>query len=102
RSVPTGVYPRTRHDALPISVQNVDGRVPRRLGQRREVVGEGDDLRHAWAREDQVGLPSRAEETARQEGQADDGQEDDPPTPPSRSEEHTSELQSREKLVCRL
>src|SRR5690606_38470466 len=26
----------------------------------------------------------------------------DMPTPPTRSEEHTSELQSREKLVCRL
>src|SRR5690606_41490124 len=29
-------------------------------------------------------------------------QRGDRPPPPSRSEEHTSELQSREKLVCRL
>src|SRR5690606_40524769 len=61
-----------------------DGRVPRRRGCRRDRCGQHRGV--AAPAGGIVGLP----------GPADDG------AAVPRSEEHTSELQSRENLVCRL
>src|SRR3712207_9141944 len=69
----TEIYTLSLHDALPICGQRT-----REVGRGRERSLPGDRL--------EVRLPEL-------EG-------DDPP--PQRSEEHTSELQSRQYLVCRL
>src|SRR3712207_7018869 len=81
----TEIYPLSLHDALPISapalvVRRAGGRarvsVPALLQgrQREELLGQGDPP---------AGIGGRA-------------------GVPRRSEEHTSELQSRQYLVCRL
>src|SRR5690606_41892521 len=76
-SRPTEPYTLSLHDALPISSGKVvaDGAEAAAVAQREDGMihsGMGDDRRYARI---EVAL---------------------------RSEEHTSELQSREKLVCRL
>src|SRR5690606_39889110 len=72
------IYTLSLHDALPISPRRrVPGRVPHRPGARGGCRGR------RRAREDE---PRRTSGLAER----------------LRSEEHTSELQSREKLVCRL
>src|SRR5690606_42107926 len=78
------------------SVHHVQHHAPRHaqqrgLGQRRAVRAR------EHAREDLV-----LGEEAREERDAGDGQRRDPHQVERRSEEHTSELQSRENLVCRL
>src|SRR5690606_40710354 len=85
----TRIYPLSLHDALPISGPR--GRLrrlplPRRAGDGR--ADAGDQRRSV----DRLGPPDRL--PARDAGGAGG--------PQHRSEEHTSELQSREKLVCRL
>src|SRR5690606_42016258 len=86
----TDIYTLSLHDALPIS------NLTAALGYYRATLGG-------------VGLDDSPEVTALQQA-ADGGA---PPVPtlylhgrtggaPPRSEEHTSELQSRENLVCRL
>src|SRR3712207_8525626 len=71
----TEIYTLSLHDALPISQRLGDAR---RLPDRPRLLGE------------------------RQEVQAVAGVHDHRRQPPRRSEEHTSELQSRQYLVCRL
>src|SRR5436309_1347721 len=99
-STPTDIYPLSLHDALPIclpagrsrdvlrddpDVGRCDGRRPGREGRRR--------LRRAQHL-------SSGRRGARDRGHGRD--RDRPRKHGPRSEEHTSELQSRENLVCRL
>src|SRR5207249_6815488 len=92
-------YPLSLHDALPISPHR--GRVAdlvRRQGEggnRRRGVGE------------LVDLAGREQYKQYKERSAGNNAHDPPswgqgPAPSARSEEHTSELQSRFDLVCRL
>src|SRR5690606_40727237 len=87
---PTPTYPLSLHDALPISVEDVQlsGGVQHER-QREQPRGVG--LAAACAR-------------AHQAVQSPDDVDRHPLTVRAlhRSEEHTSELQSRENLVCRL
>src|SRR5690606_41689826 len=80
-SAPPEIYPLSLHDALPIS--------------RRELGRVGAVRQEALRPERVVARPEGDDRVLRQRGGelAVDG---------VRSEEHTSELQSREKLVCRL
>src|SRR5690606_41731000 len=85
RLLPTEIYPLSLHDALPISVP----------ARARPAVGHRDRLhpdrpgaarlRHGLGRGRRAGRGPEACRSRRR-----------------RSEEHTSELQSRENLVCRL
>src|SRR5205809_4068108 len=77
--VPTVIYTLSLHDALPISPGRPFGGQPGAPGRDR---GPADGVRG--------GRRVRARRRR------------DPPGTPSRSEEHTSELQSRLHLVCRL
>src|SRR5690606_41332897 len=76
----TEIYPLSLHDALPISATTPEPAPTTRTsvswisGTRCDAVGELASIVQSWH------APPR----------------------PTRSEEHTSELQSREKLVCRL
>src|SRR5690606_41723032 len=83
---PTGSYPLSLHDALPISIGQADGL----HGHGVTGVGEVDDGVGVLL-DGSVELPLLRQEA----GEGVPG--NDP-----RSEEHTSELQSRENLVCRL
>src|SRR3712207_8698940 len=74
----TEIYTLSLHDALPISPRRHGGRRGRAVPQLRPPVGA-------------VALGRRARPD-RQHGRLE----------PVRSEEHTSELQSRQYLVCRL
>src|SRR3712207_8283186 len=76
----TEIYTLSLHDALPISG-------PYRVVRRGREGGGGDGLRRAAAHQAGLGALARRQS---------EGVEDD------RSEEHTSELQSRQYLVCRL
>src|SRR5690606_39449236 len=79
---PTDLYTLSLHDALPISTipsTRVSRWVPTTRRDRRSRRRDGKRCGRAAS-----GRPSRASRSAR------------------RSEEHTSELQSRENLVCRL
>src|SRR3712207_8615582 len=82
----TEIYTLSLHDALPISSEHVGpaGRPPRRSGGRSPRVAPGSGPRRARAA--RVSLPRRRSYVQL----------------PGRSEEHTSELQSRQYLVCRL
>src|SRR3712207_6847993 len=72
-TAPTEIYTLSLHDALPISCMSIC--LPRRARARvLRMISSWRSSRRAWRR-----WPS-----------------------PSRSEEHTSELQSRQYLVCRL
>src|SRR5207249_11379076 len=90
---PTQIYPLSLHDALPISSPPGAGRVAL---MRRGLGAEGCERtpptsNFATLRDRSPALrPNR--EDPRQ----------NPPRPVFRSEEHTSELQSRFDLVCRL
>src|SRR3712207_7271793 len=77
------IYPLSRHDALPIcrGRRHRRGRLPPPLPQSRQEAQEGRPDRRDHVLEL---IPDRR-----------------PPAPP-RSEEHTSELQSRQYLACRL
>src|SRR5439155_22635145 len=84
------------HDALPISAQ-ADAQAFGKLLEDGHVAGDRDtefhhQLGHLEAldvRQDRVVTSGRPPAAAA-------------PVPPARSEEHTSELQSRGQLVCRL
>src|SRR5690606_41271140 len=73
-TAPAEIYTLSLHDALPISDRA--RRLPRQAPPPRHARGRGHHERHGGHRGDRDGRP--------------------------RSEEHTSELQSRENLVCRL
>src|SRR5690606_4815656 len=85
------------------------GRIPARRGQRRRHAGGVggcvvEEVAHRlYLRVGPVGMMKNAESAAR--GAADSHESYRPTrgslTPSARSEEHTSELQSRENLVCR-
>src|SRR5690606_41978184 len=87
-AAPPEILPLSLHDALPILAAR--GRAApaarRRASRDRVRPGDGDRRRR------QV-LPGRHELR---------GLDDPAPSRRRRSEEHTSELQSRENLVCRL
>src|SRR3712207_7057191 len=80
----TEIYTLSLHDALPIS---------RRAVQHSQAPRGGGDRRGARPRADAARRPRRQGRRAGQEP---------PVRRPARSEEHTSELQSRQYLVCRL
>src|SRR3712207_8838383 len=82
----TEIYTLSLHDALPIfAVRHADARV---------ALGQGDSAygRTAVRVANGPGLPASGARRRRPRGRA----------APRRSEEHTSELQSRQYLVCRL
>src|SRR5258707_6369925 len=84
----TEIYTLSLHDALPIWPQGRAGVPGPRDRRAEELLGEdrrGD--RRGDPRTHRRGLPARGDHHAQ---------------PPRRSEEHTSELQSRQYLVCRL
>src|SRR5690606_40676381 len=83
------IYPLSLHDALPIS-SKPSRRTSERRTRRHHLADQrlGTTLRRHLRR--RAVRPSREPVPARQ------------PAPHPRSEEHTSELQSRENLVCRL
>src|SRR3712207_7905596 len=76
----TEIYTLSLHDALPIYQPRQPFRRPSRVVQRL-LVGDG---------------------VAHQSGNDPDQDRRHQPAPEERSEEHTSELQSRQYLVCRL
>src|SRR5690606_42060556 len=78
---PPAVYPPSLHDALPISL-GPEGRADRHRRRDRRADPHGRDRPRRRAGVRGLARPER-------------------PLLP-RSEEHTSELQSRENLVCRL
>src|SRR3712207_8276822 len=80
----TEIYTLSLHDALPICLPRADAvHAPRRTGSGERAVG---------------GAESRGSEGHRGPG----GRRAARAGGPLRSEEHTSELQSRQYLVCRL
>src|SRR5690606_41813941 len=85
-TAPPEISPLSLHDALPISAVQ---RQHRRVGARRAVEGEAVAAPLELLR-DLVGVRAGRDEAAA------------PDLEVARSEEHTSELQSRENLVCRL
>src|SRR5207249_8099438 len=82
------IYTLSLHDALPISrrARGVDGRPPRARAGERDV--RGHQVRRAGAHRGASSGAARSREPDPRERR--------------RSEEHTSELQSRFDLVCRL
>src|SRR3712207_8428061 len=82
----TEIYTLSLHDALPICRH----RRPVEPGRVPEVLG----ARHRPAGDDQRGSPRRRRDVRAERLAAG--------VAPQRSEEHTSELQSRQYLVCRL
>src|SRR3712207_8483185 len=86
----TEIYTLSLHDALPISDPG------ERSGAEREREQDREDARR------QLGVEEQAAEHDEDERlQGEDGEERDERAR-ERSEEHTSELQSRQYLVCRL
>src|SRR5687768_13246446 len=96
---PTATYLLSLHDALPISAAA-------RAAGRCSVVapstarGEGARARHGWRPRRRPHLLAPGAPVRDPVG--DPIRRDDWPAGPPRSEEHTSELQSRLHLVCRL
>src|SRR5207247_7123987 len=97
----TDTYPLSLHDALPIFHQP-----PSRLvgDQRRVTLVAVVHLVHLFDGVEVADDVGRAEGLAGLDRLAVDllDHDDDPPGTLARSEEHTSELQSRVDLVCRL
>src|SRR5690606_40645111 len=91
---PPQIYTLSLHDALPISLPAVA------VGQARGGGGEseGYDVRGGGAGQPQLDAATPGG------GEHEQHRDDDVPGDHAgaRSEEHTSELQSRENLVCRL
>src|SRR5690606_39808844 len=97
----TEIYTLSLHDALPISVR---GRsvVHETDGQRQLSYRRGVALAHDCSARPGSQRPSPATESGKHEREPFSGREVLARVGRSRSEEHTSELQSRENLVCRL
>src|SRR5690606_39918166 len=83
---PTGIHPLSLHDALPIYISGATGRFSAASGQSPLPPGSSP----GWNDAGSHGLPAPRYST---QGYF---------LVEERSEEHTSELQSRENLVCRL
>src|SRR5258706_11593973 len=88
----TEIYTLSLHDALPISTRH-----RRSIGARRASELEGDDRRDGDA-----GARERGQRRLRVFGRNEEPDQRRRRWPRSRSEEHTSELQSLTNLVCRL
>src|SRR5690606_41583895 len=84
------IYTLSLHDALPISRR----RIGIRRTLRRLALGLDRHPRHHRRRAGHLRIPPGRPRPA--------AALDPRPPDPARSEEHTSELQSRENLVCRL
>src|SRR5690606_39407126 len=87
---PTAAPPLSLHDALPIFLGPLQGRDPGQLGERRFRSRVGSCP--LAGSQDVAGSDHRDRGAGRRGGEK----------RMERSEEHTSELQSRENLVCRL
>src|SRR5690606_41362474 len=91
---PYAIYPLSLHDALPISRGGLEGQQPALAPALRGDAAAGQSTDCCAARGRASFLPRRKQHArtsaARQRASL------------HRSEEHTSELQSRENLVCRL
>src|SRR5690606_41722036 len=97
---PTAPYPPALHDALPISgAGHLLDRGPSAPAADRRAVHRQEQER-ACHREEQA--PEREALQARSGERAPDPTAEKRARDAERSEEHTSELQSRENLVCRL
>src|SRR5207302_2711648 len=94
---PTENHTLSLHDALPISQRLTEEREAHEAVERGDRRGRHRDHQHALPAEED---PPDAEGLAR-EGRV-ELVRDRPEERELRSEEHTSELQSRENLVCRL
>src|SRR5690606_41237080 len=94
---PTEIYTLSLHDALPISIERLGrGRVQGHAGLPRGRSWRRHSNDHGHGDADAARLCARLGRT-----DAGGAVRSRPPCAP-RSEEHTSELQSRENLVCRL
>src|SRR5690606_41823212 len=98
---PTAFYPLSLHDALPIYPLR---RQPWRVAQGGQDLLEGGGVHDEHLLPEQVDVAAHVEDRP---GRPGDGHRLDTrhlgdPLGRLRSEEHTSELQSRENLVCRL
>src|SRR5690606_41857110 len=93
----TDIRPLSLHDALPISRADTDGHgrvIDQRLRNRNPDTGAAETYRlWTYYRADGAVLALVRAQASEETGR---------PAHWSRSEEHTSELQSRENLVCRL
>src|SRR5690554_7178170 len=85
---PTDIYTLSLHDALPILVSTPG--VPGRGTTRKSACSDGDECRYGWPDDRRCGRGLNGDSYAAF------------PYHHGRSEEHTSELQSRPHLVCRL
>src|SRR5439155_23283687 len=88
-TAPTHLYTLSLHDALPICTSHL-GRRTRRSSLPLPAQAPDPERPSMEPR-----APRLGREEAREE-------EEEPPSTAQRSEEHTSELQSRGHLVCRL
>src|SRR5690606_39956731 len=91
-TAPLEIYTLSLHDALPISFHRLLGRRRARASPEKWAPGSGRGLHGTDGLLMPAG-PRMRIRLARWRG---------PSRPQTRSEEHTSELQSRENLVCRL
>src|SRR5690606_41540977 len=94
----TDIYPPSLHDSLPISVPRRNAAFQLRMGGRAVDERRAGRSLHLLA-DQRPGLGHYRPELRRT---ADRHAEAKRPLPLRRSVEHTSELQSRENLVCRL
>src|SRR5207302_8892977 len=87
---PTGPYTLSLHDALPICTARPE------MGGRRRGAQAARPRAAAKRAAPRVALPQSRDDPGQAAGAGAEDQRE------PRSEEHTSELQSRENLVCRL
>src|SRR5690606_42047067 len=97
----TAVYPRSLHDALPIFADGTHAPVAQMIDVVDLAAAVLELDQHLDDRED-VRLAQRAHRVRTIDAQAGVHLDTADGRQVVRSEEHTSELQSRENLVCRL
>src|SRR5439155_13124383 len=101
-AAPTAIPTLSLHDALPILVDAVVGPVEGAgVHPGVEVVAVGAEERREAVAVEVPGAADPVEERGGEGGVGGGGLEDAVGAPTPRSEEHTSELQSRGQLVCR-
>src|SRR5690606_41793554 len=100
RSAPTELYTLSLHDALPILEQAQRQPEPQAGGLFGRLFGGSQPQQPRPMA--QRPAPQAYGQAPQGYGQAPQGQGHAPQQGSGRSEEHTSELQSRENLVCRL
>src|SRR5690606_39440542 len=100
RTSPPRIHPLSLHDALPIYACNKARAITQR-GLLHRIIGQAHASTVTGAISTSSRLtPSPSRSTTRKSAVRSKGVRTPCQTP--RSEEHTSELQSRENLVCRL